>query len=737
MDILLFANAGAHALMREFIAICSPANRRVLLVNGEKHLTSLPVGAKPAHWLVEAALSCHPDKTWPSTLEVSDVMAEAWPQVHAALELSSRQLAEAVAQFSGLEAGDLRDFRPEDGTYAPEALCREFGVLPLWTEGQFTCLAVSDPRLGTEQLAQLRFACRKELRVVVMSPEDIDTGLTRLFARSASGRESSAVIDLLASDGSTDAVKTVRLAKAIFQSALDRGASDIHIHPFVGGGVIRFRIDGSMRRIATIPADTLAALARYLKANAGLDPNPLKPQDGRLRLAYGHRATDVRLSILPVADGDRIVCRLLEQGRNFSLKHSGFSLEDNHALRRLIAQGAGMVLLTGPTGSGKTSTLYALLSELNRVDVNIITIENPVEYVLPGISQVQVDEQQGRSFADALRSILRQDPDIVLVGEIRDAETARVASQAALTGHLVLSTLHTNDAMSTVPRLLDLGLDPSVLADSLLGVVSQRLVRKACVACSLVPQDPLQPAESEFLRITGERPGVRVTGCADCGYTGYKGRVPIVEVLSVSEGLRAALMSGIRDLRALREASRGHHSDMAHSAARWIVSGRTTPAEIQRVVGMRFWNALAALHGVAAGGSAELALGDVAGAGAFRLLMVSRDEALAQALSEVLPYVVTRVDTVLAAGEALAQGDDLLGLLLDDDAMDGEASGWLAELRSQLAWSGLPALFLTQPGHGGLDETLDRFSAAHADRSAPAVDLAVVVMRMLNAEHII
>jgi DNA polymerase III delta prime subunit len=441
----------------------------------------------------------------------------------------------------------------------------------------------------------------------------------------------------------------------------------------------------------------------------------------------------VRLSILPVADGDRIVCRLLEQGRNFSLKHSGFSLEDNHALRRLVAEGAGMVLLTGPTGSGKTSTHYALLSELNRVDVNIITIENPVEYVLPGISQVQVDEQQGRSFADALRSILRQDPDIVLVGEIRDAETARVASQAALTGHLVLSTLHTNDAMSTVPRLLDLGLDPSVLADALLGVVSQRLVRKGCTVCSHAPQDPLQPAESEFLRITGERPGVRVTGCAACGYTGYKGRVPIVEILSVSAGLRTALMNGIRDLRALREASHGHHSDMAHSAARWIVSGRTTPVEIQRVMGMRFWNALAALHGVEAGGSADLALSEAAGTGAFRLLMVSGDEALAQALGEVLPYAITRVDNVAAAGEALAQGEDLLGLLLDDAAMAGDARKWLVELRSQLAWSGLPALFLTHPGEGGLDETLDRFSAVHVDRSAPAPDIAETVMRVLRA----
>jgi len=703
-------------------------------VNGDKQLMPSPVTAKPAHWLVQAALTRFPGKVWPPTLDVSGLMAEAWPQVHAALELSSAELADAVAQFAGLETGRLQDFRPEDGTYAPESLCRALGVLPLWTEGQLSCLAVSDPRLGAEQLAQLKFACRKDIRFVVMSPEDIDTGLVRLFARSASGRDGSmAVIDLLAPEGSSAASNTVRLAKAIFQSALDRGASDIHIHPFVGGGVIRFRIDGSMRRIATIPADTLAALARYFKANAGLDPNPLKPQDGRLRLAYGHRATDVRLSILPVADGDRIVCRLLEQGRNFSLKHSGFSLEDNHALRRLIAQGAGMVLLTGPTGSGKTSTLYALLSELNRVDVNIITIENPVEYVLPGISQVQVDEQQGRSFADALRSILRQDPDIVLVGEIRDAETARVASQAALTGHLVLSTLHTNDAMSTVPRLLDLGLDPSVLADALLGVVSQRLVRKACTGCSRAPQDPLQPAESEFLRITGERPRVRVTGCADCGYTGYKGRVPIVEVLGVSEELRAALTSGVRDLRALREASRGHHSEMAQSAALWIVSGRTTPVEIQRVMGMRFWNALAALHGVAAGASGDLALSEAAGAGAFRLLMVSGDEALAQALSEVLPYTITRVDTVAAAGEALAQGEDLLGLLLDDDALEGGVREWLAELRSQLAWSGLPALFLTHPGRGDLDEVLDRFSAVHVDRSAPAGDIAEVVMRVLRA----
>lgn len=263
----------------------------------------------------------------------------------------------------------------------------------------------------------------------------------------------------------------------------------------------------------------------------------------------------------------------------------------------MTSNSAGIVLLTGPTGSGKTSTLYALLAELNAVDVNIMTIEDPVEYVLPGISQVQVNEKQGLSFADTLRSILRQDPDIVLVGEIRDGETARIATQAALTGHLVLSTLHTNNALGALPRLLDLGLDASILADALLGVVSQRLVRRLCESCHQPSLAPYLPSETEFQRLTGEYPAYRPAGCQACDYTGFRGRLPVIESLEISLPLRQAIVAGERRLDELARIAAGYRRSMAASAKDWIVSGQTTPAEVQQVLGMGFWRELAVEHG--------------------------------------------------------------------------------------------------------------------------------------------
>lgn len=550
--------------------------------------------AEHNHWLLMAAGRMRPGTDVPTDLAISNNPSDAWRQVAALFQVTPMELAEFVADAYGLQAGDIADFQPIETTLLPERHCRDLNIVQLWVTTDIACFACSDPRLSEDTHSRLRFAVSRRVELVVLPPDEIDTCLTRFFsAKNLSSFDKTRAIDLLATNDNTPVVK---LASSLLSMAIDRNASDIHIHPYLGGGAIRFRIDGRLRRIKTVTDEMLGALSRYFKAQAGLDSSPLTPQDGRLRLSYGRREIDVRLSVLPAYDGARIVCRLLDQSRTFSLQQCHFTADAQQTLRRITNNTAGIVLLTGPTGSGKTSTLYALLAELNAADINIMTIEDPVEYVLPGISQVQVNEKQGMTFAESLRAILRQDPDIVLVGEIRDGETARIASQAALTGHLVLSTLHTNDALGSLPRMLDLGVEASILADALLGVVSQRLIRRLCTVCRQPTKAPYLATDQEFQRLTGEYPTYHQVGCEVCDYTGFRGRLPIIESLEFSPALRQAIVTGERRLEELTRIAAGKRRSMASSAKEWIVSGETTPAEVQHTLGMRFWNELALEH---------------------------------------------------------------------------------------------------------------------------------------------
>jgi type II secretory ATPase GspE/PulE/Tfp pilus assembly ATPase PilB-like protein len=690
----------------------------------------------PVHWLLDAAQRGHPEVVVTPNVDIAPNLSDAWAQVCGLFHISAQELTTLVGQAHGLEPGNMKRFQPGDGSCLPERMCRQMGLAPLWHERDLTCIAVADPRLTQDQHKQLSFATKRQVQLVVMSPEDIDTCQTRLFSQALRGASiKTRVIDLLAQGIGADS-NTVKLVNTILRTAIDRNASDIHIHPFVGGGAIRFRIDGVMRRIATLPMESLESISRYLKTHAGLEPNPLKPQDGRLRLKYGQREIDVRLSVLPAYDGDRIVCRLLDQSRNFSLQQSRFSIADQQALHRLIGQSAGIVLLTGPTGSGKTSTLYALLAELNSVDVNIMTIEDPVEYVLPGISQVQVNEKQGLSFADTLRSILRQDPDVVLVGEIRDEETARIALQAALTGHLVLSTLHTNDALGSIPRLLDLGLDASVLGDALIGVVSQRLVRCLCEACRQPRQAPLLAVEEEFYRITGELPAYRPVGCETCGFTGYRGRLPIIEYVEMTAELRQALLTGGRSLATLKDAVRGHRRSMAASAKAWIVSGMTTPLEVQKVLGTKFWAELAEEHGKEAG-AVNFDIGTQGQSDRrMKILLLSQDDALAPCLKAALPYGVQQVADEKEAAEYIDKHGDVIALAIDSALCTTAPEAWLVDLRTALASSGLPAIFVLRGDGGKLQELLERYGATHIGHAQAQTDaLAVAVNRLLQGIH--
>ena len=704
----------------------------VVMANALPKVTD--VASLRGHWLVQAALAGEPGRQLPTNVQISPTLMPAWRQVAKLFAITADELSQRVATAYGLQVTDLADFQPNDGSFLPEKLCRDMGLVPLRRTVEAAYVAIADPRLTQDQLNVLNFAAKNRVILTILCPEDIDTCQMRLFSASTDSREHVPQIDLLAGSVSGEDRHVVRLMKAIFRAAIDQDASDVHIHPFVGGGAVRFRIDGILRRIATIPAETLAEIPRYLSANAGLEVNPLKPRDGRLRLKYGQRVIDLRLSVLPVHDGERIVCRLLDQGRSFSLRQSGLAPSDEHALRRMVANSTGMVLMTGPTGSGKTTTLYALLTSLNRVDVNIMTIEDPVEYVLPGVSQVQVNTKQGLSFADTLRSILRQDPDIVLVGEVRDSETARIAAQAALTGHLVLSTLHTNDVLGTVPRLLDLGLEASTLADALIGVVSQRLVRKLCEHCRQPATANYSPGEAEFLRIVGEAPAFRSVGCEHCDLTGFKGRLPVIERLEITPAIRQSLLSGIWGRDALLKAADSSLRSMAASARDWIVSGNTSPEEVQRVLGIGFWNGLGTEYGINPSNMAVVESDNTTNEGRLSLLLITEDASLPALLADRLDYSLVCASSAKEAQQILKSNRSIVGLIIDGQLIT-RPEEMLASIRAELAWSGLPVLFITSDDSGALElrELLIKFNAHMITREQALSDsLASAVTTILR-----
>jgi len=378
------------------------------------------------------------------------------------------------------------------------------------------------------------------------------------------------VADLLEAQ---DDAPVIRMINALFAQAARDGASDIHIEPFETHSVVRYRVDGTLRDVVSPRKALHSALISRIKIMAHLDIAEKRlPQDGRIALRVGGRPIDVRVSTLPTGHGERAVLRLLdkEAGR-LQLERLGMSAEVLGRLDRLIRQPHGIVLVTGPTGSGKTTTLYAALARLDAATSNILTVEDPIEYDLPGISQTQVNARIDMSFAMALRAILRQDPDVIMIGEIRDLETAQIAVQASLTGHLVLATLHTNDAVSAVTRLTDMGVEPFLLASSLLGVLAQRLVRQLCPQC--------RRAET----LSDGRVVYRPVGCEHCSHTGYSGRSGIHELFTVDDATRALIHEG-RDEQALRAAAAaaGMRS-MREDGQRWIDAGMTSPEEILRV----------------------------------------------------------------------------------------------------------------------------------------------------------
>ena len=504
------------------------------------------------------------------------------------------EVAEALADLLALDVVDLSSEPVDPATVRliPRSVAERFQLLVLKRDSTGVKVAVADPT-NVMALDDVRIHTRERtLHVVVATPSQISRHLTRAWSLADDAADA---VHLLAvdeneednEDGEVDQTPTVRLLDALLGDAVRTGASDVHIEPQRDGVRIRFRVDGVLRDVMTVPRTAGPAMVSRLKIISGLDIAERRlPQDGRTRISVDDLVVDARVSSLPAIHGEKIVIRLLTIAENVpSLDQLGFTGEQFSSVGRCVRRPQGLVLITGPTGSGKTNTLYAAINEIITPESNVVTLEDPVEVQLEGITQVQINERAGLTFARGLRSVLRQDPDVVLVGEIRDQETAELALRAALTGHLVLSTLHTNNAVQAVTRLIDMGIPPYLVASSLELVIAQRLLRTTCTTCA----EPYVPSEDvlESLELTAKdlsqatpRHGL---GCVECGDTGYRGRVGVFELLEMTPPVRHAFVAEPTESSLTQALSLTTRHTLRDSGLLAAADGRTTYEEALRV----------------------------------------------------------------------------------------------------------------------------------------------------------
>ena len=475
---------------------------------------------------------------------------------------------------------------------------RSFRTLPVFRIGLELTMAFIDPPVN-QLLHRLQQLTGYRVLPVITTISDFDAALRKYRGaidriqalkyslalekydiRSPKGKESP-----ISSDGKIDATMA-QLMDEIMLRAAKAGASDVHIEPSDTELMIRFRVDGVLQRAVSFPIAFHAGMVSVIKSKAKMDIfEHAIPQDGRLELTFADRVFDVRVSCLPLLIGEKIVMRLLgKSAMMIDLENLGFSPRNLRLFRMLLKLPNGVVLVTGPTGSGKTTTLYSALNEKKNITTNITTVEDPVEYTLPLINQVQVSSQRGLTFATSLRSILRQDPDVILIGEIRDSETGMIATEAALTGHLVLSTLHTNDAIGAIYRMVNLGIASFWVSASVIGVVSQRLVRKICVRCKekYIPDDETKL----LLGLSGLPEGTaffRGKGCSFCTGTGYKGRIAIHEVFIITEEMRDVIVGEVTTSKLRQLAVENNFRDMFYDGIQKSLAGITSVEEVQRV----------------------------------------------------------------------------------------------------------------------------------------------------------
>ena len=523
-------------------------NSRDLRQHLQEHPSLTPQGMSLGNLLIECGVIS------PSQLEKALSHQHQHPELgrlgQVLLELkmiSAERLGLTLAQQLGIAQVSLENFdiQPECVKLVPESLARRYLVVPLMLDGERLIVASPDPT-HCELLHLLGFVTGKPVEAVLANASEVDQAISRLYA-SATAHElpenetSEQSLSLHRIKQLAEDPPTVRFVDSLLEEAISRRASDIHLRPGEHDVVILLRIDGVLLEIRRVKHSNLSAIVSRIKIIGGMNIAERRlPQDGRHMVKQGDRTIDLRLSIMPTVHGESVVIRILDTRQSLkTLDQIGFNGRDVERFRDLISHNQGIVLVTGPTGSGKSTTLYAALNGIKSSGVNIITVEDPVEYQIDGIRQIQVKPQIGYTFARALRHILRHDPDVIMVGEIRDQETAMMATESALTGHLVLSTLHTNSAATTVTRLLEIGIAPYLLNASLLGVLAQRLVRRNCPHC-LVEEEVSAHVRST-LGLSSDEPFYVGSGCEHCRNLGFAGRVAAYELLEVTPALRALI----------------------------------------------------------------------------------------------------------------------------------------------------------------------------------------------------
>ncbi len=502
--------------------------------------------------------------------------------------------------FPFLRKVTVEDVDPELCSAIPIQFAKRHRILPIKHDGNGVMVAISNP-LDIYPLDDVRILLNKEVRPVVLPSGAIIDSINQVYDRDSNTAQQiiedfdEASLDIITSAleeptdllEASDEAPVIRLVNSILYQAVKQRASDVHIEPFERDLIVRYRVDGILYNVLTPPKRIQPSITSRVKIMAGLNIAEKRlPQDGRIRVTIAGKDIDIRVSVIPTAHGERIVMRLLDKTSVLlKLEDIGFAPDKLKSFNRLIHRPHGIILLTGPTGSGKTTTLYGALTKINSPDKNIITVEDPIEYQIKGIGQIQVNPKIDLTFANGLRSILRQDPDVIMVGEVRDLETAEIAIQASLTGHLVFSTLHTNDSAGAVTRLIDMGIEPFLVSSSLLAIMAQRLVRIVCPDC----RQRYSPSEEELgeigidSRMAGTKPIYRAIGCQNCLGTGYRGRTGIFELLALDDDIRSLVLKDYDANTIKKTAISGGMLTLRQDGARKVLRGITTIEEVVRV----------------------------------------------------------------------------------------------------------------------------------------------------------
>jgi len=706
----------------------------------------------PDEWLAHSLEGVVTPELVAELREKAAPQATLWETLVAQKVVNDEQILTALSTRFRLKIAELDKADPTAKERVPEQVARRYQILPFRATDSYLEIATANP-FDLDAEKALAFATAREIRMLLLAPSKIAERLDDMYRpekavdKLLEGMESSAALEhlqdvapdeitLAASEAEASQRPVVRLVDLIISEGILARSSDIHIEPEEGGVAVRYRIDGVLRQVMKIPRQAGLPLISRIKIMSSLDiADRLRPQDGRARVAVNGQPIDLRVSTLPAALGEKVVIRILDSRATVkSLDSLGLNTNETEGIKRLLENHEGIILVTGPTGSGKTTTLYSCINQIKSEGVNIVTVEDPVEYRMQGIVQVQVQEKAGLTFASALRSILRQDPNVVLIGEIRDRETAQIAVQASLTGHLVLSTLHTNDASNAVTRLVDIGVEAYKIAAALRGVLAQRLMRKICPTCKEVWMET--PADRLGKWVPKGTPLYRAAGCPDCAMTGYRGRFSIVEVLTVTPEVERRIASGETAEHIAGAARRGGMKGLWESGLEHVLRGESTLDELTRVVDIPQDDerppAAAAAPRRPGGGVSQPQLAPHAGAvlapeptadalvehfelleelapprrsgphglPAVKVLLVDDEDSLRKVMRDLLErdgYDVAEArDGVQALDQIDRVGPDIIVLDLNLPGLDGY--GVLSHLRSRPATAAIPVIVLTAKG---------------------------------------